>query len=119
MQKYIEAIIEIVLEHVTCLHQVEDEHPRGPKFDYVTYGLANEQEVIKKCLLIKPEAYSSEAQKFMKNWLETDMVSKEEMIEKSARAMHDDLYGKTQSCDYQCNMMNTFKAHVRKILEAK
>ena len=42
MKKYIEAIIEIVLEHVTCLHQEIEEHPRGPKYDDVTYGIDDE-----------------------------------------------------------------------------
>ena len=55
MKKFIEAIIEIVLEHVCCTHQLIDEHPRGPKFDDVTYGIDDEQELMKKCLKQKPE----------------------------------------------------------------
>lgn len=105
MKKYIEAIIEIVLEHVTCLHQIQEEHPRGPKQDDVTYGIDNEQEVIKKCLLLKPEAYQ--------------FVDKEEFIEKRARAMHAEVYGSLIKCNYQCGAMGKFRIQVRKILEAK
>lgn len=81
MEKYIEAIIEIVLDHVTCLHQEIEEYPRGPKQADVTYGIDNEQEVIKKCLLIKPkpkvaedwiagEAYWPETPESREKWIE-------------------------------------------------
>ena len=53
MEKYIEAIIEIVLDNVSCHHQEIEEYPRGPKFDDPTYSLGNEKEVIKKCLKLK------------------------------------------------------------------
>lgn len=103
MEKYIEAIIEIVLDHVTCLHQEIEEYPRGPKQADVTYGIDNEQEVIKKCLLLKPEAYH--------------VVDKEEFIEKRARAMHDEVFRSSVVCKYQCNIMGRFRIQVRKTLE--
>lgn len=103
MEKYIEAIIEIVLDHVTCLHQEIEEYPRGPKQADVTYGIDNEQEVIKKCLLLKPEAYH--------------VVDKEEFIEKRAREMHTEIYGSLVKCDYKCNAMARFRIQVRKTLE--
>lgn len=52
MKKYIEDIIEIILENVSCDHQEIKEYPRGPKFDDVIYTLNNEQEIIKKALKV-------------------------------------------------------------------
>ena len=54
MEKYIEALIEIVLEHVCCTHELIEEHPRGPKFDDVTYGIDDKQELMKKCIKAIP-----------------------------------------------------------------
>ena len=55
MEKYIEKIIEIILENVSCEHQeIKDEYPKQ-RFDDVTYSLGNEQEVIKKCLAVIPK----------------------------------------------------------------
>ena len=105
MKKYIEAIIEIVLDNVSCEHAEIEEYPRGPKFDDPTYSLDNEQDVIKKCLLLKPEAFH--------------LADKEEMIERSARAMHSEVYGSLIKCDYQCTMMGKFRIQVRKILEGR
>lgn len=50
MKKHIEDIIEIILEDVSCDHQEIDEHPRGPKYDNVTYCLKDEKKVIEKCI---------------------------------------------------------------------
>lgn len=51
MEKYIEEIIEIVLDNVSCDHQPGDEYGRG---GYVDYSLDNEKEVMKKCLAAIP-----------------------------------------------------------------
>lgn len=116
MEKYIEAIIEIVLDNVSCMHQEQEEHPRGPRYYDATYHLDNEQEVIKKCLKLKPEV--DEVQKFMKHWLKTTPSDKEEFIEKSARAMHVELYGSLTECDFnKCPSMKKFRLCIRKILE--
>lgn len=53
MEKYIEEIIEIVLDNVSCDHSIEKGYPGRPIHD-VTYSLDNEQEVIKKCLAAIP-----------------------------------------------------------------
>ena len=50
MEKYIEEVIEIVLDNVSCEHQISGEYTRGMRVADVTYCLDNEQEVIKKCL---------------------------------------------------------------------
>ncbi len=120
MEKYIEAIIEIVLEYVTCLHQLLDEHPRGPKFDDVTYGIDNEQELMKKCLKLKPE------RKVAEDWIageaywpKTKNLDREGMIEKGARAIHDEAFGSLSKCGYQCNIMGRFRIQIRKVLGVK
>ena len=50
MKKYIEKIIEIILEDVSCDHPEIEEYPRGPKQDDPTYFLENENAVIEKCI---------------------------------------------------------------------
>lgn len=53
MEKYIEEIIEIILEDVSCDHQV-DSDGSGKRYDSVIYALNNEQEAMKKCLAAIP-----------------------------------------------------------------
>jgi len=100
MEKYIEAIIEIVLDNVSCEHEKPDPTYPGRMIAHATYSLDNEDEVIKKCLKLKP-----------------DSINKEEFIEKRARAMHTEIYGSLVKCDYQCNAMARFRIQVRKTLE--
>lgn len=50
MKEYIESIIDIILEDVSCDHQEIDEFPHGPKFDDVTYSLKDPLAVIEKCI---------------------------------------------------------------------
>lgn len=52
MEKYIEEIIEIVLDNVSCEHTVEG-YLTGSHQD-ITYSLDNEKEVIKKCVKAIP-----------------------------------------------------------------
>jgi len=54
MKEYIEKIIEIILENVSCDHQELEEYPRGPKFDDPTYSLENKQAVIEQCIKAIP-----------------------------------------------------------------
>ena len=56
MEKYIEEIIEIVLDNISCEH-TEDSDGSGKRFHNVSFCLENEQEVMKKCLAAIP-AYS-------------------------------------------------------------
>lgn len=120
MEKYIEAIIEIVLGHVTCCHLIDEEYPRGPKHDDVTYGIDSEKLVIEKCLKLKPEPKVAEdwiaGEPY---WPKTKPFNKEEFIEKYARAMHKEVYGSLMKCNYQCQMMGKFRVQIRKIVEAK
>lgn len=53
MEKYIEDIIEIILEDVSCDHQVGLDGA-GKIYDDVTYCLKNEKEVIEKCIKAIP-----------------------------------------------------------------
>jgi|GEM_PF-5061443 len=53
MEKYIDDIIEIILEDVSCDHQVDSDGV-GKIYDDVSYSLKNEQEVMKKCLAVIP-----------------------------------------------------------------
>ena len=50
MKEYIEKIIEIILENVSCEHQEIEEYPRGPKFDDPTYSLNDTTAVVEKCI---------------------------------------------------------------------
>ncbi len=54
MKEYIEKIIEIILDNVSCEHQEIEEYPRGPKQDDPTYSLENEQAVIEQCIKAIP-----------------------------------------------------------------
>jgi len=53
--KWIEDIIEIVLESVSCDHSI-DEDGSGKTYDSVAFSLNYEQDVIKKCVEAIPEA---------------------------------------------------------------
>ncbi|MCK4760500.1 MAG: hypothetical protein KAT69_10655 [Candidatus Aminicenantes bacterium] len=55
MKEYIEKIIEIILENISCEHQEIEEYPRGPKQDNPTYFLEDEKAVIEKCLKAMPD----------------------------------------------------------------
>ena len=50
MKEYIEKIIEIILEDVSCEHRIEEEYSGGPAFDDVAYSLKDEKMVIEKCI---------------------------------------------------------------------
>ena len=50
MKEYIEKIIEIILQDVSCEHQEIEEYPRGPKQDDPTYFLENVKSVIEQCI---------------------------------------------------------------------
>ena len=103
MEKYIEAIIEIVLEHVTCLHQIQEEHPRGPKFDNATDGIDDEQELMKKCIKAIPARL-----------IERPEITGE-FIEKKARKLHQEVYGSLNKCDFKCHMMETFRKQIKSL----
>lgn len=56
MEKYIEEIIEIVLDNVSCEHPYVVEHGKeGIAMAQVEYSLMNEKEVMKKCLAAIPK----------------------------------------------------------------
>lgn len=55
MKEFIEKIIEIILEDVSCEHQEIKEYPRGPKQDDPTYALNDEKGVIEQCIKAIPE----------------------------------------------------------------
>lgn len=54
MKEYIESIIEIILENVSCSHEFVEEYPRGPKLDNAAYMLNDEKVVIEKCIKAIP-----------------------------------------------------------------
>lgn len=69
MKEYIEKIIEIILENVSCEHQEIEEYPRGPKHDDPTYSLEDEKTVIDKCLKALP-ARLIERPEITEEWIE-------------------------------------------------
>lgn len=70
MEKYIEEIIEIVLENVSCDHPQRDEYsPGGIGMAEVEYSLMNEKKVIKKAIAALPARLIEKpllTEKFMK-----------------------------------------------------
>ncbi len=90
MKEYIESIIEIILENVSCEHQEVEEYPRGPKQDDPTYSLENEQMVIEQCIKAIP-ARLIERPEITDKFLRT-----------KAREFHDQLWPE-QICDDKCN----------------
>lgn len=54
MKEYVEKIIEIILEDVSCEHQKIEEFPHGPKIDDPTYFLDDQNMVIEKCIKAIP-----------------------------------------------------------------
>jgi hypothetical protein len=101
MKEYIEKVIEIILDNVSCEHQEIEEHPRGPKFDNPTYGFDDAQAVIEKCLKVLP----------------TKSVLTKEFIERKAIKLHQAVYGSLMSCDFKCHMMIKFREQIRMIFE--
>lgn len=80
MKEYIEEIIEIILENVSCEHQEIEEFPRGPKHDDPTYSLEDEKAVIEKCIEAIPARL-----------IERPEIT-EEFIEKKARELREKTY---------------------------
>lgn len=66
MEKYIEDIIEIILEDVSCDHQV-DSDGSGKIYDDVSYSLKDEQEVIKKVIKVLDKINLKEMKNERKN----------------------------------------------------
>ena len=95
MKEYIENIIEIVLENISCDHQADGDHSTGVRFDDTNYCLNNEKVVIEKCLKIVPR----------------------DLIEKAARNMHKAVYGSLMKCDFKCHMMEEFRKQIRALFE--
>lgn len=101
MEKYIEEIIEIVLDNVSCEHQEIEDTLHGPTFDDPTYSLEDEEAVIEKCLEILPRKPGIT----------------EEFIEKKARKLHQLVYGTLNKCDFKCHMMEKFRDQIRALFE--
>ncbi len=101
MKEYIEKIIEIILENVSCEHQEIEEHPRGPKFNDPTYSLEDEKAVIEKCLKVLPAKPG---------------ITKE-FVEKKAIKLHQTVYGSLMKCDFKCHMMEKFRDQIRAVFE--
>jgi len=91
MKEYIEKIIEIFLENVSCDHQEIEEFPHGPKFDDPTYCLNDENAVIEKCLAVIPEANIEEL---------------EEWIEEKAKELCEQNYVNDEAKDFIRSLVN-------------
>lgn len=80
MKEYIEKIIEIILENVSCEHQEIEEFPRGPKIDDPTYFLDDQNMIIEKCIKAIPARL-----------IERPEIT-EEFIEKKAKELRERTY---------------------------
>lgn len=101
MKEYIEKIIEIILDNVSCHHEEIDEFPHGPKFDDPTYSLGDEKVVIEKCLKVMPGK---------------PRITKK-FIEEKARILHVEVYGSLNKCDFKCHMMEKFREQIRSLFK--
>ena len=73
MEKYIEEIIEIILDNVSCDHPQADEDGRystGGRVRNIDYSLDNEKEVMKKCLAAIPAFPMKFIIKVGEEWIE-------------------------------------------------
>lgn len=105
MKEYIEKIIEIILEDVSCEHQIEEEYSGGPAFDDVAYSLKDEKMVIEKCIKAIPARL-----------IERPEIT-DEFIEKKARKLHQVVYGSLNKCDFKCHMMKDFRNQIRALFK--
>lgn len=80
MEEYIEKIIEIILENVSCEHEEIEEYPRGPKQDDPIYFLENVKSVINQCIEAIPARL-----------IERPEIT-EEFIEKKAKELRERTY---------------------------
>jgi len=103
MKEYIEKIIEIILEDVSCEHQEIEEYPRGPKIDDPTYFLENENAVIEQCIEAIPARL-----------IERPEITKE-FIDKQARELHDKLWP-GEKCGGHCNRQMEIKEFLSSML---
>lgn len=115
MKEYIEKIIEIILENVSCEHQEIEEYPRGPKQDNPTYFLENENAVIEKCIKAIPARL-----------IERPGITKEFIDEKTREliTMISDLYpyegspcviSKSKAKDFLSSLLNELAAKINLI----
>ena len=115
MKEYIEKIIEIILEDVSCEHQEIEEYPRGPKQDDPTYSLENEQAVIEQCIeaiparLIERPEITEEFMKKKTNEL-IKMISDLYPLEGSPCVIP-----KSKAEDFLCSLLNELAAKINLI----
>ncbi|MCK4647244.1 MAG: hypothetical protein KAU46_13400 [Candidatus Aminicenantes bacterium] len=103
MKEFIESIIEIILEDVSCDHQIEEEYSGGPAFDDVAYSLNDEKAVIRKCVEAIPARL-----------IERPEIT-EGFIDKKATELHDKLWP-GEKCGGQCNRQREIKDFLSSLL---
>lgn len=104
MKEYIEEIIEIILEDVSCSHQKIEEFPHGPKHDDPIYCLNDPIAVIEKCIEAIPARL-----------IERPEITVE-FLDKKATEFHDKLWP-GEKCGGQCNRQKTIKELLASLLD--
>ncbi|MCK5127954.1 MAG: hypothetical protein KAR42_16975 [candidate division Zixibacteria bacterium] len=103
MKEYIEKIIEIILDNVSCEHQEIEEYPRGPKQDDPTYSLENEQMIIEQCIKAIPARL-----------IERPEITTE-FIEKKTTELHDKIWPE-EKCNNLCRRQATIREFLLSLL---
>ena len=103
MKEYIESIIEIILEDVSCEHQ-EDSDGAGRKYDDVSYWLKNQKAVMEKCIEAIPTRL-----------IERPEIT-EEFLRTKAREFHDKLWP-GQICGDDCNRQMIIRELISELLD--
>ena len=103
MKEYIESIIEIILEDVSCHHDMEEPSSDGPGYDDVTYCLDDEKSVIEKCIKAIPARL-----------IERPEITVE-FINKKTREFHDELWPE-EECGFMCKKQMKIKELLSSLL---
>jgi len=103
--KWIEDIIEIVLENVSCDHQI-DSNGAGKSYDSVSYSLNYEEDVIKRCIEAIPEV----------PLIESQLQVTDELIEEKAREIHR-ITLSSDICNYKCSAMTRIRDFIRSFIK--
>lgn len=104
MKEFIENIIEIILEDVSCEHQEIDEFPHGPKHDDPTYFLNDQKAIILKCVEAIPARL-----------IERPEITVE-FMEKKTKELHNKLWPE-EKCDNHCRRQMAIREFLSSLLD--
>lgn len=103
MKEYIEKIIEIVLENISCDHPEIEEYPRGAKSNDPDYCLNDPVAVVRKCIEAIPARL-----------IERPEITVE-FMEKKTRELHDKLWPE-EKCENHCRRQTAIREFLSSLL---